>query len=134
MGWLGLDDTDSLAGGCTTEVFDALLRHLPEGVTHGVPRLVRLWPFARRRTRGNAAVAVEITTDQTDHLMKHLDAWWATHLAPLDGSMEASMVSDREQYPASPGMVWFEQQPPSVVYKNAVQGLVRLDQLPEATR
>ena len=134
MGWLGLDDTDSLAGGCTTEVFDALLRHLPKGVTHGVPRLVRLWPFARRRTRGNAAVAVEITADQTDHLMEHLDAWWTTHLAPLDGSMEASVVSDREQHPASPGMVWFEHQPSSVVYKNAVQGLVRLDQLPEATR
>ena len=109
MGWLGLDDTDSLAGGCTTEVFDALLRHLPKGVYMA---FLGLYACGRSHVegRGNAAVAVEITADQTDHLMEHLDAWWTTHLAPLDGSMEASVVSDREQHPASPGMVWFEHQ------------------------
>ena len=46
MGWLGLDDTDSLAGGCTTAVFHALLDGLPDHVRYDDPRLVRLWPFA----------------------------------------------------------------------------------------
>lgn len=134
MGWLGLDDTDSLAGGCTTEVFDQLLRHLPQSATHGVPRLVRLWPFAKRRTRGNAALAVEIKTEQIDRLLNHLDAWWAAHLAPLAGTMETSTVSNREQHPASPGMVWFEERPPPTIYHHAVRSSVSLDQLPEATR
>ena len=56
--WLGLDDTDSLLGGCTTLVFHQLLEHLP--CKHGEPRLTRLWPFANRRTRGNAALSVEL--------------------------------------------------------------------------
>ncbi len=134
MGWLGLDDTDSLAGGCTTEVFDTLLRHLPAGASTGVPRLVRLWPFARRRTRGNAALAVEIRTVDTEGLLAHLDAWWNDHLAPLDGGVEASSMSDRDQYPASPGMVWFEQATPPSVYVDAVRSRVAIEGLPEPTR
>ncbi|MEC8632849.1 MAG: DUF1743 domain-containing protein [Candidatus Thermoplasmatota archaeon] len=134
MGWLGLDDTDSLAGGCTTEVFDTLLRHLPVGASTGVPRLVRLWPFAQRRTRGNAALAVEIHTNDIDGLLGHLDTWWADHLAPLRGKMEPSLVSDRDQFPASPGMVWFDQPPPPSVYFDSVRSHVSIDSLPEPTR
>ena len=134
MGWLGLDDTDSLAGGCTTEVFDTLLRHLPVGASTGVPRLVRLWPFAQRRTRGNAALAVEIHTNDVDGLLGHLDTWWADHLAPLRGKMEPSLVSDRDQFPASPGMVWFDQPPPPSVYFDSVRSHVSIDSLPEPTR
>ena len=134
MGWLGLDDTDSLAGGCTTEVFDTLLRQLPNDVTYGTPRLVRLWPFAQRRTRGNAALSVFIHAEDVDGLMTHLDAWWDTHLARLDGAFEASSISDRDQFPASPGMVWFEQQPPPNVYFQAVQSHVSLNDLPLPTR
>ncbi len=63
MGWLGLDDTDSLEGGCTTEVLYRLIQALPDSVEVGQSRLVRLWPFARQRTRGNAAVAVEVNSD-----------------------------------------------------------------------
>jgi len=92
MGWLGLDDTDSLAGGCTTETFHQLLLGLPKEVEVGEPRLVRLWPFAFRRTRGNAALAVELKCPDEAALLAHLDAWWERHLAPLGGRMEASTV------------------------------------------
>ena len=67
MGWLGLDDTDGLGGGCTTHTMYRIITTLvAEGeendwVVSTRPSLVRLWPFARRRTRGNAAVAVEIS-------------------------------------------------------------------------
>ena len=81
MGWLGLDDTDSLDGGCTTDVFQQLLNGLPETTTVGVPRLVRLWPFAQRRTRGNAAMGVELHSEDIAELLEHLDAWWAEHLS-----------------------------------------------------
>ena len=69
MGWLGLDDTDSLKEGCTTYSLHLLLESLPASVTVLSPRLVRLWPFAQQRTRGNAAVAVEILTEDEDELL-----------------------------------------------------------------
>ena len=116
MGWLGLDDTDSLAGGCTTAVFHDLLNGLPASCSIGVPRLVRLWPFAQRRTRGNAALGVEVHTDDISGLLHHLDAWWNNHIVQLAGEVEVSDVSDRQQSPASPGMVWFADQPPVDLY------------------
>ena len=134
MGWLGLDDTDSLSGGCTTAAFHALLNGLPDGITHGMPRLVRLWPFAQRRTRGNAALAVELNTVDESILFDHLDAWWKEHLEPLDGLVEESTLSDRKQTPASPGMVFYHSSPPPEFYWDAVRREVRLDEVPPPDR
>ena len=134
MGWLGLDDTDSLAGGCTTAVFDDLLNGLPASCSIGVPRLVRLWPFAQRRTRGNAALGVEVHTDDISGLLHHLDAWWNNHIVQLAGEVEVSDMSDRQQSPASPGMVWFADQPPVDLYGKAVREEVLLEELPIPVR
>ena len=134
MGWLGLDDTDSLAGGCTTAVFHDLLNGLPASTSIGTPRLVRLWPFAQRRTRGNAALGVELQTEDVANLLLHLDAWWSNHIAPLSGEVESSDISSREQSPASPGMVWFDNQPTFELYKKAVSTEVSLDELPTPER
>ena len=64
MAWIGLDDTDSIDSGCTTWDFHLLLTHLEEGgfTVVGHPNLVRLWPFAPERTRGNAALSAELLT------------------------------------------------------------------------
>ncbi len=134
MGWLGLDDTDSLAGGCTTEAFHRLITNLPEGVVCGTPRLVRLWPFARRRTRGNAALSIEIHASDEAKLLAHLEAWWHTHLAPLSGQVEASTISQRPQVPTSPGMVWFTDAPDESYYWEAVRGDVSNSPRPQAKR
>ena len=71
MGWLALDDTDTLDGGCTTYSFDKILRDLNQMSRMGFPwknstdeRLVRLWPFAARRTRGNASVSAQIEVEE----------------------------------------------------------------------
>lgn len=59
--WLGLDDTDSPKGGCTTWVMAEVLREVQErdrGIDLvGAPRLVRLNPNVPFKTRGNAALA-----------------------------------------------------------------------------
>ena len=55
--WVGLDDTDSPQGGCTTWVLTELLRELSDLDLIGWPRLVRLNPNVPFRTRGNAALA-----------------------------------------------------------------------------
>lgn len=134
MGWLGLDDTDSLNGGCTTEVFHRLLEELPEEAKVGTPRLVRLWPFAQRRTRGNAAVGVEIHSNDEPALLNHLDRWWKAHILPLTGEVQESTVSDRVQSPASPGMVWFSVAPDEAIYWATVRGEVAEDDLPTPLR
>ena len=134
MGWLGLDDTDSLSGGCTTEVFHRLIDDLPEETEVGVPRLVRLWPFAQRRTRGNAALSIELKHDDEKALLNHLEEWWNNHVAPLKGQVEGSTISDREQSPSSPGMVWFKEQPDEAFYWHAVREDASQTPLPEADR
>ena len=56
---LGIDDTDSPKGGCTTWLLTELLREARrEGIDLiGEPRLVRLNPNIPWKTRGNAALA-----------------------------------------------------------------------------
>ena len=135
MGWLGLDDTDSLKEGCTTYSFHLLLESLPDSVTIKTPRLVRLWPFAQHRTRGNAAVAVELETEDESLLLEHLDNYWHKHLMPLKGNVSSSEHDDRKQYPADPGMVWFsDSQVDDSFYTKAVQAEVQLEEVPQADR
>ncbi len=57
---IGLDDTDHVDHACTTEHFQRLLSRLErdiDGFFVVERRLVRLWPFAPTRTRGNAALS-----------------------------------------------------------------------------
>ena len=65
---IGLDDTDPPLSGCTTSTFDELLSLLVARISgiHIIERgLVRLWPFAARRTRGNGALRAEISILQS---------------------------------------------------------------------
>jgi tRNA(Ile2)-agmatinylcytidine synthase len=57
--WLGIDDTDSPLGGCTTWVLTELLREARAVRIDliGEPRLVRLNPNIPWKTRGNAALS-----------------------------------------------------------------------------
>ncbi|HKS59437.1 MAG TPA: tRNA(Ile)(2)-agmatinylcytidine synthase [Thermoplasmata archaeon] len=59
MTWVGIDDTDSRQGGCTTYTLTELIR---DAISAGYdlvghPRLVRLNPNIPFKTRGNAALA-----------------------------------------------------------------------------
>ncbi|MBT60320.1 MAG: hypothetical protein CMA63_02055 [Euryarchaeota archaeon] len=133
MGWLGLDDTDSLAAGCTTYSMHQLLQSLPNTITHSSLRLVRLWPFARQRTRGNAAVAVELSCSNESEIIEYLDSYWKAHLSGLKGEVGSSTHDEREQFPADPGMVWFSSKhPPSSFYTDAVRSEVSIESVPSA--
>ena len=133
MGWLGLDDTDTLSEGCTTFSLHLLISKLPEHVDVGEVRLVRLWPFARQRTRGNAAVAVELTTENEHDLLRFLESYWNNELQALAGAVVLDEHNQREQSPADPGMVWFsESPPPSNFYQKAVSSEVKMKDVPKA--
>src|SRR5213593_4918130 len=59
--WIGVDDTDSLRGMCTTFLAAELVRDLTRDFDLvGYPRLVRLNPNIPWKTRGNAAVCLAI--------------------------------------------------------------------------
>ncbi|MED5496883.1 MAG: DUF1743 domain-containing protein, partial [Candidatus Thermoplasmatota archaeon] len=126
-----MDDTDSLQGGCTTEVLFQLIQALPEHVTVGQTRLVRLWPFAQQRTRGNAAVAVELNTQDEQGLLVFLEHYWRNSILPLKGIVQTSQHSDREQFPSDPGMVWFSDSiSDSNIYRKGLRQELQLEQLP----
>ena len=59
---IGLDDTDHPEFGCTTYSFEELIGCLREieGLIVKERRLVRLWPYASRRTRGNGALSAVV--------------------------------------------------------------------------
>ena len=57
--WIGLDDTDSLRGMCTTFLATELVRELSTDLDLiGYPRIVRLNPNVPWKTRGNGALCV----------------------------------------------------------------------------
>ena len=99
MGWLGIDDTDHINGGCTTHTLYQLISNLPPEFTYQNPRLVRLWPFAAQRTRGNAAVAVEIITDNNEEeLIQFLNYWWNENILPFKDNISTSKDYERKQF------------------------------------
>ena len=70
---IGIDDTDSKDGMCTTYLCAVLLDELEEyGTIIGLPLLMRLNPTIPYKTRGNASVAINIDTDQPQKVMDHV--------------------------------------------------------------
>lgn len=135
VGFLGLDDTDSLSGGCTTEVFYRILSELPNYVEiKGLPRLVRLYPFAKRRTRGNAAVCAEINVkpEHKKDWIGFLEHIWDEKISKFSGDVLESNHNDREQFPSDPGLVWFEKQPDRKIYYSAVRREIKPHRIPSA--
>ena len=67
---IGIDDTDSPDGMCTTYLACHIIDKLKEvGIEIvGCPRLIRLNPFARFKTRGNGGVAFKILNDDKSDL------------------------------------------------------------------
>lgn len=70
---IGIDDTDSNEGMCTTYLGALLLEELQEyGNIENFPLLVRLNPTIPYKTRGNAAVALKLQTDCPEKVIAHI--------------------------------------------------------------
>lgn len=68
---IGIDDTDSERGLCTTYLAAVLIERLmPFGTVADLPRLVRLNPCAPYKTRGNAALAMAIETERPEEVRR----------------------------------------------------------------
>jgi len=67
--FIGIDDTDSERGLCTTYLAAVLMDRLQaHGEIKGLPKLIRLNPCARYKTRGNAALAFELQSDRPEEV------------------------------------------------------------------
>ena len=71
---IGIDDTDSPEGMCTTFLASQIINKFRDNGIELVdyPRLIRLNPFARFKTRGNGGVSLKILNDDKSDLAKEI--------------------------------------------------------------
>jgi len=70
--YIGIDDTDSKDGMCTTYICSVIideLKHFGFNTT-GYPRLIRLNPFAMFKTRGNGALSFKLNVKSDEDVKK----------------------------------------------------------------
>jgi tRNA(Ile2)-agmatinylcytidine synthase len=98
--YIGIDDTDSSSGMCTTYVTCVIISKLKDcgfNIT-GFPRLIRLNPFARFKTRGNGATSfkLELKSDkEVDEVKKIV----------LENVQQLSVLEDER---TNPGVVFYD--------------------------
>jgi len=115
---IGIDDTDSPAGMCTTYLGAVLARRLiREHMRVREARLVRLNPNVTFKTRGNAAIAFDVDGDPD------------RAFALACGIVEE--LADFACENTNPGVVVTERKPDPAFYHNAVTGFCTVE---EATR
>ncbi len=117
---IGLDDTDHPEGGCTTYDLNELSRLITNNIDSAEEierRLVRLWPFADRRTRGNAALSLMVSINPRD-----IETLYETlqHWIPEPDYSEIGNAS-------RPAIVVGSGDAPASWYWEAVRGHVLLD-------
>lgn len=119
---VGVDDTDSLKGGCTTYLAALLCEKL--GTTK-LPRLIRLNPNIPYKTRGNGAVALDVSDENPDEIKEIVLKYVRKH----------SHLKDRE---TNPGVAFLERgnygrlSVLNKFYKNAASKLVQIKDAEEA--
>lgn len=135
--WIGVDDTDSLRGMCTTFLATEFVRELTRDLDLiGYPRLVRLNPNIPWKTRGNGAIALSVGTGlgsalNVGEMDGHPIRAYARGtpggepqdlLERLAGLVER--WADLESPGTDPGLVILNRKPPASLYWEAVRGIV----------
>ncbi len=143
--WIGIDDTDSTQGGCTTYLAAEALFLLTQTYDLiGYPRLVRLNPTVPWKTRGNAALCFQLGHGNQETMligaMRHQDIKCCSQLIADLSSEEkdhafgilSDLVSQTAQISDSntnPGLIMTPFQPPNTIYKKSVQEISSLEHI-----
>lgn len=98
--YVGIDDTDSPEGMCTTYITFVIINKLKSFGLNiiGYPKLIRLNPFARFKTRGNGAVSFKISYRDDEELNK------IKNIIKETVSKDAMMEHEN----TNPGIVFYE--------------------------
>jgi len=137
---LAFDDTDSPAGMCTTYLATLVLEELSEYDLLGLPRLVRLNPNIPWKTRGNAAICLQLGFSSGPGkpcgALQDGDVKYYSKGRPGDPEelvARASKVLERvarlECNETNPGIVSSNQRPPPSLYWRAVREIVRIKEV-----
>ncbi|MCW7076594.1 MAG: tRNA(Ile)(2)-agmatinylcytidine synthase [Candidatus Syntrophoarchaeum sp.] len=115
---IGIDDTDSPRGMCTTYLASVLVDELEVyGKVIKPPILARLNPTVPFKTRGNGAVAIKIETDDIENIKQYV----------ID---RVSEMADLEDKRTNPGIVFVDDDVASRLesfYRYAVSTLLSID-------
>lgn len=139
--YIGIDDTDSTSGMCTTYLATELIRRFDDLDLIGNPRLVRLNPNVPWKTRGNGAISLLFgkgrgsrkkvgSIDGEDvhaHYFGENTPAEESHFSLVREIVEEFAVFDDEK--TNPGVVIYDLKPERAFYKQAVRGIVRPDGL-----
>ena len=84
--YIGIDDTDSPDGMCTTFLASTILNEFKKNDIEIIdyPRLIRLNPFARFKTRGNGGVSFKLDLSQNIDLAKEIVLKYVSELSMFD--------------------------------------------------
>ena len=143
---LGVDDTDSLEGGCTTHVAVQLVLRLGEElglVLLEHPRLVRLNPINPWKTRGNAALVLRLGEPAGEPLA--VGSWDGSPIEAYPGGKDVPPSEEvlevawgevrsntwPEDGRTNPGLVLAKRSPPREWYRSALDRLLEVDTMEE---
>ena len=147
--WIGIDDTDSRNAGCTTYIAFRIVSTFADKVI-SLPRLVRLNPNLKYKTRGNGALSIRIgnRTEETKTVIGKSDGKKISlglqnnEMEPdfpktYDNSMIEQVVGIVEEYyeknqtNTNPGIVFSNKKFDTDIYRNALERDIPMDYIEE---
>ncbi len=136
--WIGVDDTDSLTGMCTTFLATELARELMQDYDLiGYPRLVRLNPNIPWKTRGNGAICIRVGRGSgSRRVLGRIGAKTLRCFDRCAGEVDADTITDItskvverwsrfDDETTNPGFVVLHKPPRAALYWKAVRGVVQ---------
>ncbi|MEM2117137.1 MAG: tRNA(Ile)(2)-agmatinylcytidine synthase, partial [Thermoplasmata archaeon] len=137
--WIGVDDTDSSEGMCTTYLAPKILLKLNLDLI-GFPRLVRLNPNIPWKTRGNAAIALrvgkgigekrkvgEFKGEEIYSYQRGKEVDYDNILDNVKEIVEKFAIFDDKK--TSPGIVITKKKLTEKIYWKAVRSVINLDEI-----
>ncbi len=135
--WIGIDDTDSLEGGCTTYVAVELIKEMPYDLI-GFPRLVRLNPNIPWKTRGNGAIALQIGVGGGGKIeIGEIDnkKIYCFSYKKKDADEEEieklanKIIKEKAMKDSDPAFIISKRKLPYWIYKKAVRSILTIDEI-----
>ena len=142
--YLGVDDTDSLRGMCTTFLATELVRALAGWDLIGFPRLVRLNPNIPWKTRGNGAICIRLGRGRGRRSpVGRMDgrtvwAYARGDAVPISDDLVRTVAgvveawSEFDDPTTNPAFVLLRRPPTSRLYWRAVRGIVAKEEALDA--
>jgi len=136
---IGIDDTDSTSGMCTTYLLTEIIRELDYPLLFGFPRLVRLNPNVPWKTRGNGALSISLCGERAERKIGEMGGRTVYSSASPGEEPDAEFTLEKiirvvERYArveddnTNPGVVITQQRPAEELYWKAVRGIVSMEE------